>query len=214
MKNTIIFDLDGTLLNTLDDLMDSTNFALTQMGFAARNYDEVRAFVGEGVRLLIQRALPDSSKDKVEETLKIFQAHYNKNKNNKTRPYKGIENMLDDVSAAGYKTAIVSNKYDAAVQELKNARFPQIDLAIGEKTGLNKKPAPDAVFEALKLLGSDPSEAVYVGDSDIDVKTARNAGLPIVAVTWGFRDRELLQSLKADAIVSSPDELLNAVRKL
>lgn len=214
MKTTIIFDLDGTLLNTLDDLTDSVNFALSKLGCKLRTADEVRMFVGEGVKLLIERALPKDGKDKAQECLQIFEKHYDKNKENKTRAYDGIDEMLKAVKAAGYKTAIVSNKYATAVSELHKTRFFDIDVAIGEKEGVNKKPAPDMVNLALNLLGVKPENAVYVGDSDIDVLTAQNSNLSMVAVSWGFRPRELLESLSPDAIIDNPSELLNAVKKL
>lgn len=214
MKDTVIFDLDGTLLNTLDDLTDSTNFALRRLGLRTRTREEVRAFVGEGVRLLIERALPGDKKQLTDECLKLFELHYNVNKNNKTKPYRGIGKMLDDVAALGLKTAIVSNKYDEAVLSLRNSLFPQIDIAVGERGGMSKKPAPDMVEYALKQLCSDKDNAVYVGDSDIDVLTARNSGLPIIAVSWGFRPRDLLQSLGADEIIDRPDELTAAIARL
>ena len=213
MIDTILFDLDGTLLNTLDDLCDSTNFALARVGCPARTLEEVRSFVGEGVRLLIEPALPDSAKEKTDEALAVFAAHYDKNKENKTRPYDGIAEMLKAV-CPHYKTAIVSNKYDKAVEELKNKLFPDIMLAVGEGGGRKKKPAPDMAEYALSVLGSGKKTAVYVGDSDIDVATARNSGLPIIAVSWGFRPRALLESLKADIIIDSPSELAEALNTL
>lgn len=215
MIDTILFDLDGTLLNTLDDLMDSVNYALTVCGCPERTYEEVRAFVGNGVRLLVERALPDGQKDRTDECLKVFSAHYDKNKANKTRPYDGILSMLSAVKDAGFKTAVVSNKYDSAVKELAETEFNGlIDLAIGVRDGVAPKPAPDSAFEAMRQLASDKAACVYVGDSDVDVMTAKNAGLPIVAVTWGFRDRSLLVDMGADVIVDAPAEILPAVQKL
>lgn len=213
MIDTVLFDLDGTLLNTLDDLCDSTNFALAEFGYPARTLEEVRGFVGEGVRLLIERALPDSAKEKTDEVLAAFEAHYDKNKENKTKPYAGITEMLGEVCAK-YKTAIVSNKYGKAVEELKNKLFPAVMLGLGEGGGRKKKPAPDMPEYALEKLGSNKKSAVYVGDSDVDVATARNSGLPIIAVSWGFRSRALLESLGADIIIDSPRELMGAIEKL
>ena len=213
MINTILFDLDGTLLNTLEDLCDSTNYALMRFGYPARSLDEVRGFVGEGVRLLIERALPDGAKDKTDDVLAVFSAHYDRNKENKTRPYDGVPAMLNAVCAR-YKTAIVSNKYDAAVADLRDKLFPQVTLAVGERANLHKKPAPDMVRYALRALGSEKDTAVYVGDSDVDIATARNSGLPVIAVSWGFRDRALLERLGADAIIDRPDELMAAVERL
>lgn len=213
MINTVIFDLDGTLLNTLDDLCDSVNFALEQWGYPVRSLGEVRSFVGEGVRLLVERALPDYAKNKTDEVLKVFEAHYDKNKENKTRPYSGISEMLAFVCPK-YKTAIVSNKYEKAVVGLRDKLFPAVTVAVGEREGLRKKPAPDAVLYALEKLGSIKEEAVYVGDSDIDIATAKNSGLPIIAVSWGFRERRLLESLGADIIIDNPCELENALAEL
>lgn len=213
MINTVLFDLDGTLLNTLDDLCDSTNHALARFGYATRTLDEVRGFVGEGVRLLIERALPENAKDKTDEVLAVFEAHYDKNKENKTRPYDGIPQMLRSV-CPHYKTAIVSNKYQKAVEALQQKLFPQVALAVGEREGLRKKPAPDMVEYALVVLGSKKEEAVYVGDSDVDVRTARNSGLPVIAVTWGFRSEELLRGLGADVVIGHPGELVEALRQL
>lgn len=213
--DTIVFDLDGTLLNTLDDLMDSVNFALAHYGYAPRSYDEVRRFVGNGVRKLVERALPEGHKDRADEALQVFSAHYDQNKNNKTAPYDGIVDMLQAVKAAGFKTAIVSNKYERAVIELSQTVFGgYIDVSVGERTGVAPKPAPDGVFTALETLHTDPRDAVYVGDSDVDVATARNAGLKMIGVTWGFRDRALLESLGADRIVERPADILAAVRSL
>ena len=213
MIDTVLFDLDGTLLNTLDDLCDSTNFALAEFGYPARTLEEVRGFVGEGVRLLIERALPDSAKEKTDEVLAAFEAHYDKNKENKTKPYAGITEMLGEVCAK-YKTAIVSNKYGKAVEELKTKLFPTVMLGLGEGGGRKKKPAPDMPEYALEKLGSNKKSAVYVGDSDVDVATARNSGLPIIAVSWGFRSRALLESLGADIIIDNPRELMGAIEKL
>lgn len=215
MIDTILFDLDGTLLNTLDDLCDSTNYALKVHGFAARTLDEVRFMVGEGVRLLIERALPPSAKDEatVARVLDTFSAHYSRNCDNKTRPYDGVPQMLGEVCAR-YKTAIVSNKYQQAVNELHTRTFPFVTLAVGEDPSRRRKPAPDGVLYALRALGSDRATAVYVGDSDIDIATARNSGLPIVGVSWGFRGREFLLRHGTDVVIDDPSELLDAVEKL
>lgn len=208
--DTILFDLDGTLLNTLDDLCDSVNFALAAFSYPARTLDEVRMFVGEGVRKLVERALPASEKHRTDEVLAVFEVHYDKNKENKTRPYDGIQNMLKEVCRK-YKTAIVSNKYHAAVTALKDKLFPDVDIAVGEHDGLKRKPAPDMVMYALSLLGSDKERAVYVGDSNIDVLTARSSGLPIIGVSWGFRPRAVLEDEGADVIIDDPSELIGAL---
>ena len=194
-------------------MCDSTNYALTTCGFPARSIDEVRNFVGEGVRLLIERALPANAKDKTDEVLAVFSAHYDANKENKTRPYDGICEMLAAVCPR-YKTAIVSNKYHKAVADLKEKLFPAVQLAVGEREGLRKKPAPDMTAYALQQLHSRKENAVYVGDSNIDILTARNSGLPIVAVGWGFRPRALLEEMGADRIIDSPSELINVLQKM
>lgn len=212
MINTVLFDLDGTLLNTLDDLCDSTNFALRQFGYPERSIDEIRTFVGEGVRLLIERAMPAEAKDGTDEVLAVFAAHYDKNKENKTRPYDGVSEMLGQVCRT-YKTAIVSNKYDSAVAALRDKLFPEVALAVGEREGLNKKPSPDMPLYALEKLGSRRENAVYVGDSNIDILTARNSGLPVIAVSWGFRPRRMLEEMGADIIIDSPAQLLGALKK-
>lgn len=212
MIDTVLFDLDGTLLDTLEDLCDSTNYALARFGYPARTLEEVRGFVGEGVRLLVERALPDYAKDKTDEVLAVFSAHYDKNKENKTRPYDGISEMLDIVCAR-YKTAIVSNKYDSAVRELRDKLFPQVAAAVGEREGLRRKPAADMPEHALKILGSEKRSAVYVGDSDIDVLTARSSGLHMIAVSWGFRDKEFLKTL-TDRVIDHPSELAAVLEKM
>ena len=215
MIDTVIFDLDGTLLNTLDDLCDSVNFALTQHGYPTRTVEEVRFMVGEGVRLLCERALPSafSGTATVDTVLSTFSAHYTLNSGNKTRPYSGVPQMLQEVCGR-YKTAIVSNKFQRAVDDLKNSLFPFVTVAVGEDPSRKRKPAPDGVFYALELLKSKAANAVYVGDSDIDILTARNASLPVIGVSWGFRGRAFLEEHGADEIIDAPSELLAAIERL
>lgn len=207
---TVIFDLDGTLLNTLEDLTDSVNFALRTCGYPPRTIEEVRAFVGNGVGLLVERSVPaGTTAGETERCLSVFKEHYARNMRNKTRPYDGILPLLRELRESGRKLAIVSNKFDAAVKELRDDLFAaEIPVAIGESATVRRKPAPDTVWEALRELGAEKESAVYVGDSDVDVQTAHNAGLPCIGVTWGFRGREVLQSAGADRIVDTPDELL------
>lgn len=211
--NTIIFDLDGTLLNTLDDLKDSLNYALTNHGHEVRTLEEVRRFVGNGVQKLVQRALPvHSSEEDIQKCLITFKEHYNKNMQNKTRPYDGIMELLLQLNRYNFKLAIVSNKFDAAVKELSKDYFGDLfDVAIGESATVKRKPAPDSVFAALKELGTDINEALFVGDSETDVQTAKNAGLPCVGVTWGFRSREILRNEGADYLIDTPKELLTLI---
>ena len=211
MYNTFIFDLDGTLLNTLDDLAASVNYALRTHGMPERTLDEVRSFVGNGVRLLMERAIPEGSANpRFEETFATFRAYYMEHSLDKTRPYEGIPEMIHALKQRGCRLAVVSNKFYAATQELIRHFFPEITVAIGEHEaeGIRKKPAPDTVFEALRQLGVGKEKAVYVGDSDVDLQTARNSGLPCISVLWGFRNRDFLLAHGATTFISRPEELL------
>lgn len=209
--STIVFDLDGTLLNTLDDLKDSLNYALTTLGYEEKTLDEVRTFVGNGVYELVQQAMPvHSTEEDIQKCITSFKEHYSRNMQNKTRPYDGIMDILRELHRNNVKMAIVSNKFDAAVKELSNKYFGDlIAVAIGESATVKRKPAPDSVFTALNELGSKINEAIFVGDSETDVQTAKNAGLPCIGVTWGFRTREVLKSEGADYIINTPDEILS-----
>lgn len=211
--DTIIFDLDGTLLNTLDDLRDSLNIALISHGHQPRTLEEVRTFIGNGVGKLVERALPiHSSKKEIEQCLASFADHYANNMQNKTRPYNGIMELLLDLDRYNYKIAIVSNKYDTAVKELAKEYFGDlINVAIGESKTVERKPAPDSVFAAIKELDSDINKTIFVGDSDTDVQTAKNAGIPCIGVTWGFRTREVLRNEGADYLIDTPKELLTLI---
>lgn len=211
--DTIIFDLDGTLLNTLDDLRDSLNIALIAHGYEPRTLEEVRNFIGNGVGKLIKRALPiHSTEDEIKQCLATFTQHYNQNMQNKTRPYNGIMDLLLDLDRYNYKIAIVSNKFDSAVKELAKEYFGDfIDIAIGESEIVKRKPAPDSVFAAIKELGSDINKTIFVGDSETDVQTAKNAGIPCIGVTWGFRTREVLRNEGADYLIDTPKELLTLI---
>lgn len=211
--NTIIFDLDGTLLNTLDDLRDSLNDILTQKGYAVRSLEEVRRFVGNGVRNLILQSLPaDCNEDEVTQCLEEFKDNYKHNMQNKTRPYNGIMELLLDLNRFNYKIAIVSNKYDAAVKSLSKTYFGDlIPVAIGESTEVKRKPAPDSVYHAVRELGADLEHTIYVGDSETDAMTAKNAGIPCIGVTWGFRCREVLKASGVDYLIDTPKELLTII---
>lgn len=210
---TVIFDLDGTLLNTLDDLAASTNAALRRYGYPTRTTQEVRHFVGNGVERLMLRALnisEPSENPQFAEIFAAFQAHYAVHGNDHTCAYDGVTALLEQLHAAGIKLAIVSNKPDAAVRRLNEIYFKDyITVAIGENeaAGVRKKPAPDTVFTALRALGADAAEAVYVGDSEVDIATARNAGLPCLSVTWGFREAKLLREQGAEVLYDTPQEL-------
>jgi HAD hydrolase, family IA, variant 1 len=204
----VIFDLDGTLLNTLTDLSASVNYTLERFGFPLRSEREVRSYLGNGIRALVEKSLPADKKDMTDECLKVFKDYYDIHKDDNTAPYDGIVDMLRSVKAAGLKTAIVSNKYDAAVQYLKDVTFSGlIDFAVGEGNGIAAKPAPDGVWLALKKLNAVKEESVYVGDSEVDLMTAENSGLKCVAVTWGFRDREELILRGAKNVIDAPDRL-------
>lgn len=210
---TYVFDLDGTLLDTLGDLAASVNYALQNHHMPLRSLDEVRMMVGNGVRLLMERAVPaGTSPELLEAALDTFRQHYLEHSLDTTRPYDGILQMLCELRRRGRHTAVVSNKFDAATKELCRHFFPDtIEVAIGEHEaeGIRKKPAPDTVLEAMRQLGGSPATTVYVGDSDVDVATAKNSGIPCISVLWGFRDREFLVSHGAQRFVSRPEELLS-----
>lgn len=212
----IIFDLDGTLLNTLDDLADSTNLALAEFGYPPKSIAEIKQYVGNGVAKLIERAIPNG-KDNIHYNtcLKIFKIIYAQNMYNKTAPYNGIINLLIELKEKNYKIAVVSNKFDLAVKELCQKYFPNlIDIAIGENeaAGINKKPAPDTVNLALKQLKLTPNQAIYVGDSDVDILTAKNSNMPCISVTWGFRDKEFLIKNNAQIIINTPKEIIDYLK--
>lgn len=209
MIDTIIFDLDGTLLNTLEDLMDSVNFALERQGFPLRNIEEIRSFVGNGIRLLVERAVPQEivGTDTFEICFKDFNDYYKVHMEDKTAPYDGINEMLKNIKKAGFKTAIVTNKVDYAAQELCNRLFPEIDLVVGSVDDRPNKPAPDGAFYAIDTLGSKAENTIFVGDADTDILTAKNAGLPSIGVLWGFRDREIIEAEGAEYIVETVNDL-------
>lgn len=210
MYDTIIFDLDGTLLDTLEDLKNSTNFVLRESGFKERTLEEIRRFVGNGIMNLIKRAAPDDTDDEtIDRLFEKFMCHYDKHCMDNTRPYEGIIELLDGLKARGIKMAIVSNKMDEAVKELNNKFFKDyIDVAIGECSGVRRKPAPDSLIKAISDLGSLRENTLYVGDSDVDIETAKNAGVDIVSVLWGFRDRGFLEENGGKQFIKTPDELI------
>ena len=210
--NTYIFDLDGTLLDTLGDLAASVNYAMRTHGMPEHSIDDVRRFVGNGVRKLMERAIPQGTGNPLfEETFATFRQYYMAHSLDTTKPYEGIPEMLAELTKRGCRLAVVSNKMMAATQELIHHFFPDtIEVAIGEHEaeGIRKKPAPDTVFAALHQLGVGKEGAVYVGDSDVDIETAKNSGLPCISVLWGFRDRDFLIQHGAETFVSVPSELL------
>ena len=211
MYNVFIFDLDGTLLDTLADLAASVNYALRTHGMAEHSIDDIRRFVGNGVRLLMERAVPDGAQNPMfDAAFDTFRRHYMEHSLDTTRPYDGISRLLGELKANGCRMAVVSNKMMTATQELVRHFFPEIEVAIGEHEaeGIRKKPAPDTVNEAFRQLGVGKEHAVYVGDSDVDIQTARNSGLSCISVLWGFRDRQFLLQHGAQTFVEHPDELL------
>lgn len=212
MYTTYIFDLDGTLLDTLGDLATSVNYALRSHGMPEHSIDDVRRFVGNGVRKLMERAVPDGADNPLfEEAFATFRQYYMDHSLDTTHPYEGIPETLAALKARGCHLAVVSNKMMAATQALCSHFFPDtIEVAIGEHEaeGIRKKPAPDTVIAALKALGVGKEDAVYVGDSDVDIQTACNSGIPCVSVLWGFRDRDFLKQHGAETFISTPDELL------
>ena len=209
--NTVIFDMDGTVLNTLDDLTTSVNYVMDKFGFPNRTVEEYRRAFGNGIRRAIELNVPEgTSKETIDEMLPVFKQHYDKHCLDKTRPYDGILELMKELKKRGYKMAIVSNKIDSAVKELNKKFFSEaIDVAIGEKPGINRKPAPDSVIEALKELGSTKEEAIYIGDSEVDFQTAVNSGLPCISVLWGFRDKDYLEEIGADVFATTPADVLD-----
>ena len=211
--NCVIFDLDGTLLDTLGDLRDSVNFALSKNNLPQRTTEEIRTFVGNGIRLLIERSVPENTElSLVDKCFEDFKIHYKANSANLTKAYDGINELLVVLKNRGVKLAVVSNKADFAVKTLVEGYFPNcFDCAVGEKEGVQRKPAPDTVFAVIDELNVNKNEVVYVGDSDVDIETSKNAAIPCISVTWGFRDKKVLEKLCPEYIVDSPEEILNLI---
>lgn len=215
MYNTVIFDLDGTLLNTLDDLADAVNYVLRKFGWKEHTVEQVRSHVGNGIRKLMERSVPDGKHNpQFEEAFETFKEYYQNHCQIKTSAYPGIMDLLKVLQDKGCKIAIVSNKAHKAVEALNKIYFKDyIQVAMGENenAGIKKKPAPEMVYKALERLKSKKEETIYVGDSDVDKETADNAGMECVLCQWGFRDLELLQSLKPKAIIQKPMELIRVL---
>ncbi|MDO4806982.1 MAG: HAD family hydrolase [Coriobacteriales bacterium] len=214
---TVVFDLDGTLLNTLDDLHASTNYALTAYGFPTRTMSEVRSFVGNGIRNLIRLAVPAGSSDEVIDTVHAtFDEHYAAHHLDKTAPYPEVIDLVQRLRLRGFNCCVVSNKGDYAVQPLVEHFFPGLfDVVCGEreKDGIRRKPWPDTVLECMQRVGATPDECVYVGDSEVDLLTAANAGIDCIEVSWGFRDVEFLVAQGAQVIVHNANELQRAIER-
>ena len=211
--HTAIFDLDGTLLDTLEDLFRAVNQALSAHTLPTRTRDEVKSFVGNGVEMLIRRAVPAESDEAL--TLSVladFKATYAVICKDNTRPYEGILPLLTSLREKGIRRAVVSNKFDAATKALCAEYFGDlVEVAIGERADIRKKPAPDTVMQALGELGVPAEGAVYVGDSDVDIETAKNCGMDCISVAWGLRDEAFLRESGATALVGTPDELLQMI---
>ena len=207
--DTYIFDLDGTLLDTLADLATSTNYALQQSGMPQRSIDEVRQFVGNGVRNLMRRAVPQGEENPLfEQAFAVFQQHYLEHGLDTTRPYPGIMQLLQTLKEHGKNVAVVSNKFQTATAQLCSHFFGSlVDVAIGERENVRRKPAPDTVLTALSEMKAEAQGAVYIGDSDVDIATARNCSLPCISVLWGFRDRGFLLKAGAETFVETPGQI-------
>ena len=210
---TVIFDLDGTLLNTLDDLTASVNFALATWELPTRSSEEVRRSVGNGMERLMELSVPgDKTNPCFQECVDTFVSHYSQNMSTSTRPYHGIVQVLRTLKAAGVSIAVVSNKFDWAVKELCQVYFDgYIDIALGQSGDTPMKPSPEGALQVLRATGTRPDRALYVGDSEIDIRTARNAGVESVGVTWGFGGREALETEGAAHIIGAPSEILPLV---
>lgn len=207
---TVIFDLDGTLLYSLEDLTDSVNFAMKEFGFRTYTVDEVREAIGNGVRLLMERICPkDISEETFEKCLNTFKQHYSNNMYNKTRPYDGIIEMLKQLRSDGYKTAILSNKFNSAVKELANHYFEGlIDFSLGQKDGIDEKPSPVGIIEIAKELDTPLENCILIGDSEVDIQTATNAGIDCISVVWGYKDIDFLYNNGASKLVYAPEDIL------
>lgn len=210
MKKAIIFDLDGTLLNTLGDLRNAANEALRVRGLPLRSAEEVRCFIGNGVRNLMRRCLPEgTAEEEIDAALADFKRYYSAHLRDSTVPYDGIPELLCELRGRGIKVGVLSNKLDSATQTLIRHYFPgQTDAVLGEQSGIPRKPDPTSCRMILRQLGVQPEEVLYVGDSGVDMQTARNAGLTAVGVTWGFRSRTVLLENGAHALVDCPAQIL------
>ena len=208
---TVIFDMDGTILETLEDICDSVNATMDAMGCPRRSFDEVRAFVGNGAAKLVERCMPLGGEDpKFPQALAYYKDYYGRHAQIKTGPYPGIVELLHTLKERGVKLAVVSNKPDESVKDLCQAYFPGVfPVAVGDRAQWRKKPALDSVLAAMEALGADKERTVYVGDSEVDLATAKNAGLPCILVTWGFRDEAWLRTQRAEVFAHTAEELLH-----
>ncbi len=215
MTKLIIFDLDGTLLNTIADLARSTNYALAKYGFPVHEVSEYNFFVGNGIQKLLERALPDGQKttENVAKIKEAFLSYYDTHDTDESTPYPGIEDLLIGLQNRGIKLAVASNKYHSATKRLVKHFFPDIHFAkvFGQREGINPKPDPTIVFDILTATNTNKEDVIYVGDSGVDMQTANNAGITSVGVTWGFRPRAELESFSPNYIVDSAEQILNLI---
>lgn len=211
MKSLVIFDLDGTLLNTIYDLGEACNYALKKMGYAQHPIPAYNYMVGNGVRKLMERAEPDADKEVIDELLKYFKEYYDEHCTINTKPYPGIPELLRNLTDRGVAVAVASNKYQAAVTKIINYFFPDIPFVAvkGQTENRPTKPDPSIIFEILSEHPTPKAEVLYVGDSGVDMETARRACVESVGVTWGFRPVTELRDALADNIISSPEEIIN-----
>ncbi len=207
----VIFDLDGTVLDTIVDLCNSVNYALKVHNLPERTLDEIRLFVGNGIRRLIDLSVPENTKLSVTDSVfSSFKEHYKKHSSDNTKPYDGITELLGELKSNGFLTAVVSNKADFAVKNLIDEYFCGLfTYSAGEKEGIPRKPAPDMVHNAISFFGVSSGETVYIGDSEVDIKTAENSGIDSIIVTWGFRDKDELQNAGATVFADDVTELKN-----
>lgn len=214
--NTIIFDMDGTVLNTLEDLTASVNYVLSKFDMPDHSEKEYKKFFGNGIKYALNCAVPEGTpKETIEKMLPLFKEHYNEHCLDRTKPYDGITDLMHRLKAKGYKMAIVSNKIDSAVKELNDRFFSEyVNIAIGEKPGIKRKPAPDTVLAALDELDSKKEEAVYVGDSEVDYQTALNSDLPCISVLWGFRDKDFMISKGATVFAETPGDVYDILQSV
>ena len=212
-KKCVIFDLDGTLLYTLEDLKNSVNFALNKSGFKERSLDEVRQFVGNGIENLMRKSVPDNiTEEEFKACFENFKGHYKIHSEDNTKEYNGITELLKTLKCKDFLLAVVSNKADFAVNTLCKKYFPDLlDCAFGEREGIKRKPCPDSVNEVVKILKVKKENCYYVGDSEVDVKTAHNAEIKCIACTWGFRSKNVLENENPEYIIDSPKEILRIV---
>ena len=213
---TIVFDCDGTLLDTLTDLRNAVNYVLRAHDLPERSVPEVKAALGNGIAHLMRQSLPDSiSEAEFNTYLDEFKAYYGEHLQDYTAPYPGMLDVLDTLRAKGYKLAIVSNKIQEGITPLNKEYFGhRLPVAIGERPGLQRKPAPDMVLQALKELDSTQSESIYIGDSEVDVATAKNSGLLCIGVTWGFRDEQLHKDLGVKYIARKAEDIVTIIEAL